>query len=196
MKVDNIMQLLPSVMRRTLRENAPLQVLLEVMESLHAEDEARLANLAEVFDPRRTQSAFLPMLAHWMNLDRLFQPLPNAQGQSQDTLPSRWQARTLPLPEAVMRELIAQASHLSQWRGTPKGLVLFLEIATGLKGIKVVEQVYDAQGQVRPFHIEIHLPPQAESVRELIERIVSQEKPAYITNDLVIEKSASPAEGT
>jgi hypothetical protein len=83
-----------------------------------------------------------------------------------------------------LRELIAAAAYLSQWRGTAKGLKLFLETATGMSGFELVENVEDAGGDQPPFHIRILAPPEAQPHVALIERIVDQEKPAYVSYEL------------
>ena len=51
-------------------------------------------------------------------------------------------------------------------------------------GFELVENVEDANGNPRPFHIRILAPPDAEAHIALIERIVEQEKPAYVSYDL------------
>ena len=83
-----------------------------------------------------------------------------------------------------MRELIAVAAYLSQWRGTLEGLCLFLETATGSLGFEVDEHVENAKGMPRPYHIHVKAPQSCARDRSLIERIIEQEKPAYVTYDL------------
>jgi hypothetical protein len=81
-----------------------------------------------------------------------------------------------------LRELIARAARLSQWRGTAEGLVRFLEAATGRVGFAIEEQVPDRDGVPRPFHILVRAPESAREQRGLIERIIEREKPAYVTH--------------
>ena len=83
-----------------------------------------------------------------------------------------------------LREVIAAAAYLSKWRGTAQGLLRFLETATGIDGFRIEEQVLDANGEHRPFHIRVRSPASAQAYRPLIERIVEMEKPAYVTYEL------------
>jgi hypothetical protein len=83
-----------------------------------------------------------------------------------------------------LRELIAAAAFLSQWRGTAKGLLRFLETATGVEGFEIEEHARDANGQPQPFHILVRAPAEAERYRGLVERIIEAEKPAYVTYEL------------
>ena len=89
-----------------------------------------------------------------------------------------------------LRELIAGAAHLSQWRGTAYGLKLFLETATGHTGFEMQEQVTGSDGLPRLYHVKVVAPAGTESQRPLIERIIEQEKPAYVTYE--IEFAAPP----
>ncbi|HVR84197.1 MAG TPA: hypothetical protein VMU54_07800, partial [Planctomycetota bacterium] len=83
-----------------------------------------------------------------------------------------------------LRELVAGAAYLSQWRGTWRGLGRFLEIATGVSGFTVEESVAGTDGELIPFHIRIGVPRNARVHRTLIERIITLEKPAYVTFEL------------
>jgi hypothetical protein len=80
--------------------------------------------------------------------------------------------------------LIARAAYLSQWRGTRKGLIAFLETATGASGFELDERVNDAAGQPRAFHMRVRAPHALEVHRALIERIIESERPAYVTYEL------------
>ena len=80
-----------------------------------------------------------------------------------------------------MRELVASAVELSQWRGTARGLLRFMEVATGVKGFRIEERVPDAAGRPRAFHIQVIAPAAVEPHRPMLERIVELEKPAYVT---------------
>ncbi len=178
MKRPEIETLLPGVFQRTLRPGTPLTALLEVMEALHAPSEAILERLDAIFDARRAPDEFIPFLARWVNLERiLFEP---PAGKS--ACPS------LTTGLGRLRELIAAASYLSQWRGTERGLLFFLEIATGAGNYRIDRQVLREDGQTRPFHIRITAPPGMVEHRPLIERIVEQEKPAYVTVEIVFEQ--------
>ncbi len=190
MKRAEIELLLPEIIRRTLplsgtssaahpQDANPLALFLDVMELLHAPDEDVIASLDHYFDPYRAPDQFAAYLAGWVDLDDLW--ISNPQEFSAATLP--------PFPSGVgrLRELIAAAAYLSRWRGTAKGLLAFLEKATGAAGFVIDQQVIDAEGQPIPFHIRVHVPGAAAAYRPLIERIVVKEKPAYVTYELLIE---------
>jgi phage tail-like protein len=178
MKREEIESLLPQVFQQTLGPGRPLNALLEVMELLHAPTEAVLAQLERYFNAYGTPDIFVPYLACWVDLDR-FYPFYSAQ-------PIEIQRAVDPISSGTgqLRELIAAAAYLSQWRGTAKGLKLFLETATGMNGFELMENVADENGSPRPFHIRIVAPPDAERHIALIERIVKQEKPAYVSYEL------------
>jgi phage tail-like protein len=178
---DEIKQLLPAVFQRTVREDNPLKTLLGLMEVLHAPSEAALAHLDATFNPRRTTDEFVTFLAYWVDLDRLFEDEPSG----------KWQVgfSRHPMTGGLgrLRELIAKAAYLSQWRGTRKGLLLFLQIATGLENFVIDEQVKDAKGRLRPFHIRVTAPAEGIVHEHLIQRIIELEKPAYVTYELAFE---------
>lgn len=179
MKRPKIEQLLPAVVHRTLRPGSLLMALLEVMEGLHAPSEALLATLEERFDPRRAPDSFVPFLARWVDLDHLFE-----EGIGADGLPSA-------LELGHLRELVALATHLSRWRGTSRGLILFLETATGQRGFGIDERVADAHGQVRAFHLRVTAPAGSRPRRALLEQIIEREKPAYVTYELRFDDGAT-----
>lgn len=183
MKQNEIEHLLPGVFQRTLRQNSSLAAVLAVMEALHAPSEDVVQRLDSTFDPRRTAADFVPFLARWVDLDWLFEAT-GSRGQVSQC------RSTVTTGLARLRELIARASLLSQWRGTAKGLVLFLETATGMTGFVVNEQVTE-NGRQRGFHVHIRGPAEAAPHRRMIERIINSEKPAYVTFDLDFE----PAQG-
>ncbi|MGH9879962.1 MAG: phage tail protein [Pyrinomonadaceae bacterium] len=179
MQQSEIRQLLPEIFQRTLREGNPLTALLGVMEALHAPSEAVLDRLDAMFNPRRTTDPFVPFLAYWVDLDRLFEEEPTG----------KWQVgfSRHPMTSGLgrLRELIATAAYLSQWRGTKKGLLLFLQTATGSEDFNIDEQVPDKNGEPRPFHIKVTAPAESAPHEHLIERIIELEKPAYVTYELV-----------
>lgn len=178
MKREEIESLLPRQFQRTLRPGSPLNALLEVMELLHAPAESVLAQLETYFNAYTTPDIFVPYLACWVDLDR-FYPFYSAQ-------PEYLQHSADPISSGTgqLRELIVAAAQLSQWRGTAKGLKLFLEIATGINGFELVENPDAGSSSPRPFHIYITAPPEAKKHIVLIERIVEQEKPAYVSYEL------------
>lgn len=173
MKRTEIERLLPGVFQRTIREGTPLFALLEVMEALQAADEAVLDQLDTFFDPYRAPDAFVLFLANWVDLGWLLAETP----EDYRAIPA------LPLASGLgrLRELVAAATSLAQWRGTVKGLLGFLETATGVAGFVIEEQVAGADGRIRPFHIRVSIPRETATYRAMIERIVEAEKPAYVT---------------
>ncbi len=173
MKSEEIQKLLPVVFQRTLLANSPLAALLLVMESLHAPAESVLEDLDCFCDPRRTPDAHVPYLARWLDLERLF-----------DRSALELEQAGLSTGIAPLRELIAIAAYLSRWRGTAKGLILFLETAIDARGFEVSDNVLDDTGRIRPFHLKVIAPAATQRHQALIHRIVETEKPAYVTYDL------------
>jgi phage tail-like protein len=170
MQPREIERLLPSVFQRTLhpplghperREPTVLGALIEVMSALHAPSEAALDELEKNFDPRRAPDRFVPFLAAWVNLDFRVTTGPGRQ-----------------------RELIAAAAELSRWRGTARGLIRFLELATGETGFRIDEQVPGAEGKPRPFHVRVEAPAATRAHQPMLEQIIEREKPAYVTYEL------------
>jgi len=182
MKRREIEDLIPWVLRRTLQTGSPLAALLAAMEGLHEPSERVLERLDVALDPRRAGDAFVPYLARWVDLERL---LEDETGRVEQV------AGRPPLATGLgyLRELVAAAAHLSQWRGTARGLLLFLETATGAKGFELDEQVPGPDGRVRPFHLCVRVPESAARYRSLIERIVQMEKPAYVTYELELPRT-------
>lgn len=190
MNSANIQKLLPEVMQRTLHEGSVLQALVEVMAQLQQPTEHLLDDLHCLINPTQAPEYLLPMLAHWMNLTRLFQP--NKVGVS----PAMWENRTLPTEPDCLRALIAASVRLSKWRGTRYGMLQMLSIATGLPDFQIAdgtESGATSDETMEPFHMRVTVPPHAAPYRELIERIVEQEKPAYITAEIIYSEEAKPA---
>lgn len=184
MKRTEIEQLLPGVFQRTVQPGTPLFALLEVMEALPAPDEAVLDQLDAFFDPYRAPVAFIPFLASWVDLERLLLQGPeDFSNQASDEAPP-------PLQSGVgrLRELVAAATYLAQWRGTARGLLRFLETATGVRGFRIEEQVPGPDGRLRPFHIRVYMPEEVVVYRVMVERIIESEKPAYVTYELQVMK--------
>jgi hypothetical protein len=77
---------------------------------------------------------------------------------------------------------------LSQARGTADGLRQALEWATGVGGVRIEES-----SPSRPFHVVVTVALAAEPQRELIDRIVRQEKPAHVTAEIRFVDPAAPA---
>jgi phage tail-like protein len=141
-------------------------------------------------DPLTAPQALLPFMAHWV----------------------AWQVDSV-WDLQQQRRLIRRAVELYRWRGTRKGLRLYLHLYTGLpldehlpneadKHISITEPfgpsfiIGDAQlgnavlagGQ--PYHFIVRLRSNISSGiinEQLIERIIEQEKPAFCTYELSIE---------
>jgi phage tail-like protein len=177
MKQSEIANLLPGVFQRTLHPNSVLATILAIMEVMHAPSEDVLKSLDGYFDPYRTPDHFVAYISGWVDLERLLSQSPEERAMTE----------VAPLPTGLgrLRELITAAAYLAQWRGTRKGLQRFLETATGITGFEIDEHVIEA-GQPKPFHIRIRAPQGSAPYRILIERIIEQEKPAYVTYDLEI----------
>lgn len=170
MRSSEIRRLLPGIFQRTLgRGGTPLTAALEVMSALHAPAEAVLQDLDRSFDPRRTPERFVPLIARWMDLEVALGAEPGR-----------------------LRELTAAAFELAQWRGTARGLVRFLEIATGATGFQVEERVLGEDGLPRPFHVRITVPASAADRRAFLEQIIQREKPAHVTYELAVQRPQSP----
>jgi phage tail-like protein len=176
MKRSEIEKLLPTVIRRTIRRDNPSVAILEVMSALHEPSEAMIARLDSIFNPFRTPDLFVPFLARWLDLERIF----DGAGA-----PASNRRSTISTGLGCLRALTASASYLSQWRGTKKGLDHFLEIAIGTQGVVIEEQAPGEDGAPIPFHLRVIAPDSAKLHRSLIERIVESEKPAYVTYELV-----------
>jgi phage tail-like protein len=168
-------RLLPEVFQQTMTPGGLLSGLLTVMSSLQEPCARRLEELDTVFDPRRTSEAFVPFLARWVHFEHLHDD----------------QARRGAGPQACLdsighlRELVASAAFLAQWRGTARGLTRFLATATGLSGFRIVEQVRVAgEDAPRPFHLRIIAPPAAARQTDLLHKIIHMGKPAHVTYDL------------
>lgn len=173
MKQDEIKNFLPAVFQRTVHAGNPLATMLDLMEMLHQPAEKILENVDRFFDARRAPDGFVPFLAHWVNLDRIF-------WVSEDT---DFDSPLMP-KIGYLRELVANATYISQWRGTKKGLLLFLQMATGERDFEIEERIKDADGQVRPFHLKIRAPQATEGQKNLIVRIIESEKPVHLTYEL------------
>jgi phage tail-like protein len=176
MKQENIKALLPSVFQRAAGQQTLMEALLGSMETLHEPDEEIIDNIDRFFDPYQAPEPFVFLLARWADLDALWNRSPEQQQFAGGV--------------GRLRELVAAAAHLSKWRGTSKGLVEFLQTATGLEGFQIDQNVMGDDGQPRPFHIRVTIPAEAAPYRGLIDRIVDLEKPAHVTYEVAEEKPA------
>lgn len=145
-------------------------------------------------DPLTAPLALLPFLAHWVAWP--VDPIWNL---------------------AQQRRLIRRAIELYRWRGTRKGLRLYLHLYTGLpldedlpdqadKHISITEPFGQGfvlgaaklgEGAVlgggQAYHFVVHLRPEPSNStdidEQLVRRIIEQEKPAFSTYELFIERS-------
>ncbi|MFF0656414.1 phage tail protein [Micromonospora tulbaghiae] len=165
-----IERLLPAAYQRAAGPGSVLGALLEVMEALHAPDEAVLADVDALFGPYRTPDGFVAYLTRWVAMDHVV-AAPRADAP-------------LPLPVGRLRDLVAHGALLARWRGTPYGMRTALELATGVTGFALDEP------PDRPFHLVVRVPPAAADRLALVTRIVEAEKPAAVT----VEVLAAPAD--
>lgn len=159
--------------------------------AVHSLD-AMWANL----DPLTAPQALLPFLAHWVGW----------------TIEPGWKL-------SPQRRLIRQAIELYRWRGTRRGLRLYLHAYTGLplddslsnesqKHISITEPFGDGfilgnatlgkviLGSGKPYHFSVHLRtdknyPIEQLDESILHQIIQQAKPAFSTYDLTIEKMES-----
>src|SRR5204863_7599231 len=143
MKRDEIERLLPSIFQRTLHEGGPLDGLLQVMEQLHGPAEGALAGLDATFDPRRTRDEFVPFLARWVDLDRIFEPESDSAASTRPPLSTGL---------GRLRELTAAAAWLSKWPGTAPGTHRSSQTATGDAGFAIRANTA-SPGRPRPSHL-------------------------------------------
>lgn len=178
MNQASIERLLPEVFRRTLTPDSPLEAVVVAMASLLTPAEQALETLPDNLSTYLAREDFVILLAHFVDLDRFLPEEVYFDRSGKNVGP--------PIASGVgrLRELIRAAPHLAKWRGTARGLRLFLETATGIVGFAIEETPRDSSGVARPFHIRIAAPASAVAYRDLVKRIVEQEKPAYVTYEI------------
>ena len=170
-----IERILPDIFRRTCGEGNPLTAILDAMVELLNPIDQVLGKVDRYFDPQEAPLDFVPFLAGWVDLEVLLENV--FEGR---LLP----ASQFPTGASRMRALIASAAFHSKWRGTARGLTHFLEVATGLSGFEIREEVPDAKGEAQPFHFELTAPGALKPYLVLVKSIVELEKPAYVTYEL------------
>ncbi|MBG6104882.1 phage tail protein [Micromonospora vinacea] len=170
MRRSAIERLLPAAYQRACVPGSVLWALLDVMEGLHAPDEAILAEVDALFDPYRAPDGLVVRLTRWVAMDHVVaSPRPDTP---------------LPLPVGRLRDLVANAALLARWRGTPYGLRRALELATGMSGFAIDEPAE------RAFHVVVRVPVAAAGQLAVITRIVEAEKPASATVEIVLEEES------
>lgn len=177
MKLSEIEKLLPVVYQRCIKPGTPISALLDVMEGLHAPSEQVLQKIDTYFDPNTAPEQFVRYLAEWIDLGRYL-----GEEFSEET--DFTQTFEVSIEPGRLRELIKLAARLSQWRGTAKGLKLFLETATGVSGFSLEEIGNHDNVSNRVFHFRVKAPQAAACYQNLITKIINGEKPAYITYEL------------
>jgi phage tail-like protein len=151
-----------------------------------------LESLWAYLDPLTAPEGMLPFLANWVAWP----------------MDARWNS-------AQQRRLIKNAVELYRWRGTRKGLRLYLHLYTSLpldehlaEGDKhiSIEEVFQEGfvlgntyvgkdsllGGGRPFHFVVRLRPEYPSPIDeaLVRKIIEQEKPAFCSYELYIEEQS------
>jgi phage tail-like protein len=187
-----IARLLPGVFQTALDLTADgvvagdtrLAATLGAMETLHAPVERVLRDLHRYLDPRLAPPTFVPYLAGWVDVDWLLVDAASGPGASPAPLSSGL---------GHLRELVAAAAEIARWRGTARGLLRFLDTATGVPGFEVEENVAGEARVARPFHLRVLAPVDAQPYRPLIERVIVAEKPAYATYELVFVTGVAEA---
>lgn len=161
MDAARIVDLLPEVFRRAAVPGQPLDLLVGVMEELHAPVEEVLGEFDAYIDPYRCPDAFVPYLAHWVGLGWLV-----VGGDH-------------PVGDGPLRALVATAERLANLRGTAVGMSAFLVLATGTGPFEV--------GTGRDaFHLLVRGPAAARPLRGLVEQIVRHEKPAFTSASIAL----------
>jgi len=179
MNSNEIVQLLPEVYRRAALAGSPLMALLEVMEQLQTPVEKTLEMQHESLSAYQSSEDYLPMLARFVDIDRFI-----SNPGELDSYKS--QVTTWSIETGRIREMIQAAPTLSKLRGTLSGLKMFLETATGEQGFKLIET--GNTEKLRPFHVGIYAPAGTKIHQKLIEQIVEQEKPAFVTHTVIWQK--------
>lgn len=150
--------------------------LLRIFESILSPIEHSIDNIASYFDPLMTPGHFITWLASWLDI-------------SLDSA----------CPEYRRRELIKSAAELYRWRGTRRGMAMYLSIYTGSEpeiyeyqpGLMLDDDTkmgMDAQlgGGLDWYHFTVVLPIDKGSKIEenKIRKIVESQKPAHSTYSL------------
>jgi phage tail-like protein len=126
--------------------------LLLVVESLWEPLEQRQDHIAMYFDPRTCPVSFLPWLARWLDIP----------------INRHW-------PEARIRGLVAEATHLYSWRGTRYGLTRMIEVCTGISPV-----ITESPEEPFTFQIRMHIPTGSDVDRDLVEQLILAHKPAHV----------------
>ena len=174
MAEPRVVDLLPEVIRSTSTPGSPLAALAAAADEMHVPVAAVLDHLDAVLDPFRAPPAFVRYLAGWVDL-----AWTGAADTDGDTRTGAGVAVDR------LRDLIAASADLAARRGTPAGLVRFLELATGVEGFRVE----DVPGE---FHVRVSVPADAAEHLDLVRQAVRTLRPAHVTSEVDLE-SSTPA---
>lgn len=178
MQQAEILRLLPRVVQRSVLPGEPMDALLAAMSGLQEPTERLARDVLHLARPWQAPEAMLPYLARWLDVDGVLA----LGGDGEHSLAGG---------TGQLRELLEAATQIAQWRGTARGLALFLRSATGVDGFVIEETVLDARGRVLPFVIRVVVPAAAAGQRSVVERVVALGKPAYV--QCVIADADPPA---
>ena len=163
---------------------------LKIIEETFNPDVQMLGSLVSYLDPLTAPESMVPFLAHWVGWE--LQPYLSLNQQ---------------------RSLIRHAIEIYRWRGTRRGLRLYLHFATRLPLDEDIETEEDkhisitetfSQGLIlggttvgtdsmlgggRPFHFSVRLRSETPGSLDegLVRKVIDQQKPAFCTYDLAIE---------
>jgi len=113
--------------------------------------EQRQDHMDMYFDPATCPTSFLEWLASWFDI----------------TVGPHW-------PEDRMRDLVAQAMHLYQWRGTRYGMQRSIELWTG-----VTPEIDTNPDNPFVFNVRLTMPAGQEVDRTMVEDLLRSNKPAH-----------------
>lgn len=156
-----------------------LQALLQVMDGMHAPIERVLGSIERYVDPYGAPDPFVLMQASWLGLDRYFLWSGGSAGIGEASFPTGVDR---------LRLLLAEFPSLVRQRGTREALIRFLEVATGVRGFTI-----DTGSIGMPFHFQVQAPAEAHPLISFVEQIVSQERPAHATYEILLAGSDPPA---
>jgi phage tail-like protein len=191
---NRYLQFLPTIYR----EVDFINRFLKIFEQSFDPSIQALQALWAYLDPLTAPEALLPFLAYWVgwNIDASWSP-------------------------SQQRRLIRHAMEIYRWRGTRRGLRLFLHLYTNLplddavpceedKHICIEDATYKsfhleksrlgqdtALGHGRRYHftVRLRLEPSTQLDESLVHQLIQQEKPAFSTYELFIEAASEAPSG-
>lgn len=181
MTTEEVSRLLPFVFQQALGSRSedgpatPLDVIVELMVNLLNPIERSLETVDQAINPRLCSRHMVPFLARWQGLGGLQE---SGVGRAVTAGPGRF-----PLELGRLRELVARAPELARNRGTRKGILMFLETATGVQGFQI-EENRNSLGEACEFHVHVTAPTVALASDPLVLRIIELAKPAHVTSEI------------